>query len=119
MYPYQLLKVPPARRGNRTRARFPSRSGGNLKEGGQFINSEHAIGISKGRHRGLPLHRRLPSPARGRGVRGEGLAPRAEVEQHNQQIGIVNNQIAVHIRRVRTRRAEGEQHLQQVSVIHA
>ena len=30
-----LLKVPPARRGNRTRARFPSRSGGNLKEGGK------------------------------------------------------------------------------------
>jgi D-alanyl-D-alanine carboxypeptidase/D-alanyl-D-alanine-endopeptidase (penicillin-binding protein 4) len=29
-----LLKVPPASRGNRTRARFPSRSGGNLKEGG-------------------------------------------------------------------------------------
>jgi hypothetical protein len=29
-----LLKVPPARRGNRTRARFPSRSGGNLQEGG-------------------------------------------------------------------------------------
>ena len=26
------LKVPPARRGNRTRARFPSRSGGNLQE---------------------------------------------------------------------------------------
>ena len=29
-----LLKVPPAGRGNRTHARFPSRSGGNLKEGG-------------------------------------------------------------------------------------
>jgi hypothetical protein len=29
-----LLQVPPASRGNRTRARFPSRSGGNLKEGG-------------------------------------------------------------------------------------
>ena len=29
-----LLKVPPASRGNRTHARFPSRSGGNLKEGG-------------------------------------------------------------------------------------
>ena len=29
-----LLKVPPARRGNRIQARFPSRSGGNLKEGG-------------------------------------------------------------------------------------
>jgi hypothetical protein len=29
-----LLKVPPARRGNRTHARFPSRSGGNLTEGG-------------------------------------------------------------------------------------
>ena len=29
-----LLKVPPASRGNRTDARFPSRSGGNLKEGG-------------------------------------------------------------------------------------
>jgi hypothetical protein len=29
-----LLKVPPARRGNRTRARFPSRSAGNLQEGG-------------------------------------------------------------------------------------
>ena len=29
-----LLKVPPASRGNRTRARFPSRSGGNLQEGG-------------------------------------------------------------------------------------
>ena len=26
--------------------RFPSRSGGNLKEGGQFINSERAIGIN-------------------------------------------------------------------------
>jgi hypothetical protein len=31
-----LLKVPPAGRGNRTRARFPSRSGGNLQEGGQL-----------------------------------------------------------------------------------
>jgi hypothetical protein len=31
-----LLKVPPARRGNRTRARFPSRSGGNLQEGGNY-----------------------------------------------------------------------------------
>jgi hypothetical protein len=29
-----LLKVPPASRGNRTHARFPSRSGGNLQEGG-------------------------------------------------------------------------------------
>jgi hypothetical protein len=29
-----LLKVPPASRGNRTRARFPSRSGGNLRRGG-------------------------------------------------------------------------------------
>ena len=29
-----LLKVPPASRGNRTRARFPSRIGGNLQEGG-------------------------------------------------------------------------------------
>jgi D-alanyl-D-alanine carboxypeptidase len=29
-----LLKVPPASRGNRTDARFPSRSGGNLKKGG-------------------------------------------------------------------------------------
>jgi hypothetical protein len=29
-----LLKVPPASRGNRTPARFPSRSGGNLKERG-------------------------------------------------------------------------------------
>jgi hypothetical protein len=29
-----LLKVPPASRGNRTRARFPSRSRGNLQEGG-------------------------------------------------------------------------------------
>jgi hypothetical protein len=29
-----LLKVPPAGRGNRTAARFPSRSGGNLQEGG-------------------------------------------------------------------------------------
>jgi D-alanyl-D-alanine carboxypeptidase/D-alanyl-D-alanine-endopeptidase (penicillin-binding protein 4) len=29
-----LLKVPPASRGNRTEARFPSRSGGNLKEEG-------------------------------------------------------------------------------------
>ena len=59
MYPYQLLMVPPASRGNRTLtrfpsrsrgnqtlARFPSRSGGNLKEGGEFINSERAIGIT-------------------------------------------------------------------------
>jgi len=30
-----LLQVPPASRGNRTRARFPSRSGGNLQEGGK------------------------------------------------------------------------------------
>ena len=30
-----FLKVPPARRGNRTRARFPSRSGGNLQGGGK------------------------------------------------------------------------------------
>jgi hypothetical protein len=29
-----LLQVPPARRGNRTLARFPSRSGGNLRRGG-------------------------------------------------------------------------------------
>ena len=39
-----LLQVPPAGRGNRTRARFPSRSGGNLKEGGVIINSALAIG---------------------------------------------------------------------------
>jgi PBP4 family serine-type D-alanyl-D-alanine carboxypeptidase len=31
-----LLEVPLASRGNRTDARFPSRSGGNLKEGGKF-----------------------------------------------------------------------------------
>jgi len=30
-----LLKVLPASRGNRTRARFPSRSGGNLQAGGK------------------------------------------------------------------------------------
>jgi hypothetical protein len=34
-----LLKVPPTRRGNRTRARFPSRSGGNLQEGGNYKTS--------------------------------------------------------------------------------
>jgi len=31
-----LLQVPPASRGNRTPARFPSRSGGNLQEGGNY-----------------------------------------------------------------------------------
>ena len=41
-----LLQVPPARRGNRTPARFPSRSGGNLKEGGTR-NAGCAISITK------------------------------------------------------------------------
>jgi hypothetical protein len=48
-----LLKVPPARRGNRTRARFPSRSGGNLQEGGN-CKLRPRIGIGRGQ--GLPPH---------------------------------------------------------------
>ena len=40
-----LLEVPPASRGNRTRARFPSRSEGTLKEGA-IVNSDCAVGIS-------------------------------------------------------------------------
>jgi hypothetical protein len=38
-----LLKVPPASRGNRTRARFPSRSGGNLQEGGDNSCRTYAV----------------------------------------------------------------------------
>ena len=47
MYPYQLLKVPPARRGNRVSAPLavPLAKRGEPKGGGQFINSERAIGI--------------------------------------------------------------------------
>jgi len=39
-----LLQVPPASRGNRTPARFPSRSGGNLRRGA-IVNSGGAVGI--------------------------------------------------------------------------
>ena len=62
------LKVPPALRGgNRTRARFPSRSGGNLQEGG-IMNSGLAIGIITlpvaATLRGRPDYRgRTPAPA--------------------------------------------------------
>jgi hypothetical protein len=42
-----LLKVPPASRGNRTHARFPSRSGGTLRRGA-IVNSALAIGIRQG-----------------------------------------------------------------------
>jgi hypothetical protein len=41
-----LLQVPPASRGNR-RGWFPSRSGGNLKEGG-IVNFDCAVGIKEG-----------------------------------------------------------------------
>ena len=43
------------------------------------------------------------------------LAPRAEVEQHDQQVRVVDDLIAVHIRIVGTRCAEGEQYLQRMS----
>jgi hypothetical protein len=43
--PNPLLKVPPARRGNRTPVWFPSRSGGNLKEWGKDRTQRRAIGI--------------------------------------------------------------------------
>ena len=43
-YPSKLLQVPPPRRGNRTLARFPSRSGGNLRRGA-VVNSGGAVGI--------------------------------------------------------------------------
>ena len=42
-----LLTVPLAKRGNRTPTRFPSRSGGNLKEGGN-INRISVIGSPRG-----------------------------------------------------------------------
>jgi len=38
-----FLQVPPAGMGNRTPARFPSRSGGNLKEGGKIGTFEHPL----------------------------------------------------------------------------
>jgi hypothetical protein len=38
-----LLQVPPARRGNRTLARFPSRSGGNLRRGA-IVNFDGVVG---------------------------------------------------------------------------
>ena len=40
----RAYSVPPASRGNRTRVRFPSRSGGNLRRGA-IVNSARAIGI--------------------------------------------------------------------------
>ena len=51
-----LLQVPPASRGNRTPARFPSRSGGNLKEGA-IANSGCAVGIIT-----MPPYDAAPSP---------------------------------------------------------
>jgi hypothetical protein len=59
-----LLKVPPASRGNRTRARFPSRSGGNLKEGEKTEPNPHSVPLAK---RGEPQgggQRPNPYPAR-------------------------------------------------------
>ena len=50
-----LLKVPPASRGNRTRARFPSRSGGNLRRG-VFMDYGLTIGIT------MPPYDAAPSP---------------------------------------------------------
>jgi len=43
----RIFKVPLAKRGNRTPTRFPSRSGGNLKEGGN-INRISVIGSPRG-----------------------------------------------------------------------
>jgi hypothetical protein len=58
-----------------------------------------------------------PLPRAGEGEEGEGLAPRAEVEQHNQQVGVVHDVVAVHIA-LTARVAEVEQHNQQVGVVH-
>jgi hypothetical protein len=48
-YPFKLLKVPPACRGNRVSAPLavPLAKRGEPKGGGQFINSERAIGITR------------------------------------------------------------------------
>jgi hypothetical protein len=83
-----LLKVPPASRGNRTPARFPSRSGGNLKEGGNCklcpcdwyysvwkrsfrptlkLTLQHSTQRSRGWGQ-----KNTPSPVCGRGVGSEG-----------------------------------------------
>ena len=65
-----LLKVPPASRGNRTRVRFPSRSGGNLRRGA-IVNSARAIGkclcdmiatCESGRHKTCPYKVGVAAP---------------------------------------------------------
>jgi hypothetical protein len=46
------------------------------------------------------------------------LAPCAEVEQHNQQVGVVDDVVVIHIA-LTASVAEVEQHNQQVGVVHA
>jgi hypothetical protein len=63
--------------------------------------------------------RRAPTPyQQGRGEGGS--TPAAEVEQHLQQVRVINHAVAVHIYtpEVAARAAKREQHCQQVGVIH-
>jgi hypothetical protein len=83
--------VPLAKRGKRPHARFPSRSGGNLKEGGQCMNFARAIWYY-------------------RQLRPQHLAPASEGEQHLQQVGIVHHAIAIHIGSGGACRPKLEQH---------
>jgi len=71
--------------------RFPSRSGGNLKEGGQCMNFARAIWYY-------------------RQLRPQHLAPASEGEQHLQQVGIVHHAIAIHIGSGGACRSKLEQH---------
>ena len=59
-----LPKVPPASRGNRTRARFPSRSGGNLKEGEKTEPNPHSVPLARRGQRPNPLLK-VPPACRG------------------------------------------------------
>ena len=64
-----LLKVSPACRVNRTRARFPSRSGRNLQEGGRVEKPTHrhlltAVGLALSPSSGKRVNESL-TPARG------------------------------------------------------
>ena len=76
-----LLKVPPASRGNRTRARFPPLREGNLQEGGNcklrprdWYNTNRAVKVHKLlRMQNPPTPCPLPHLSRGErvGVRGD------------------------------------------------
>jgi hypothetical protein len=64
---------------------------------------------------------RLQEPRRLRLARApqtsrDSFAPHAEVEQHQQQVGVIHHAVPVQVYR-RVIRAEGEQHLQQVRVV--